>query len=159
MLDNNSVTNTEKRERRRRARFNKDEDEILRKLVEEYGDNWEIIAGFMNGRNIRQCRDRWENFLSPGLVKGHWTAEEDDLLLSKIHEVGPKWVRISRFFPNRSDVSLKNRWLQLSRRTKFTKSLLNGSVSDPPAQSVELIDGQFMDLCFSVDVFDDTGLF
>ena len=60
------------------------EDERLRELVEKHGtQQWALIASEMNGRNGKQCRERWHNQLdtslsrdgaghpSPGLARTH----------------------------------------------------------------------------------------
>ena len=94
-----------------RRNFTKEEDARLLYLVEHFGTkNWHIIAEMMPFRNIRQCRDRFRNYLSPEINLKPWTLEEDLLLASKYKELGPKWVQISQFFQGRSDNNLKNRW-------------------------------------------------
>lgn len=43
--------------------------------------NWTKIASDLNnGRSAKQCRDRWLNYLRPGIKKGDWTTEEEDLI-------------------------------------------------------------------------------
>ena len=40
--------------------------------------HWRDIAGKMNTqRTAKQCRDRWHNYLRPGIKKGQWTKEEE----------------------------------------------------------------------------------
>lgn len=100
-----------------RAKFTKPEDFMLTKYVTEYGENnWELISKLMQNRNARQCKERWCNYLSPNVSKSPWTPEEDALLEQKYSELGPKWVNISKFFVNRTDTMLKNRFLVLTRR-------------------------------------------
>lgn len=95
----------------KRKKFTPEEDEKLKELVNEIGlGKWEKIATLLPGRNGRQCRDRYRNYLSPGFFNGQWTQEEDDLLASKYFEIGPHWSQIVKSFPNRSANSLKNRW-------------------------------------------------
>lgn len=97
--------------------FTVEEDRRLRYLV-QFGNitSWEVLARHMPGRNARQCKDRWCYYLSPDIKNTPWTDEEDRLLIEKRKELGPKWVRISKFFPNRTDVNIKNRWSVLERR-------------------------------------------
>jgi hypothetical protein len=47
-----------------------------------------------------------------------WTPSEDALLLEKVQEFGRRWVRIAEFFPMRTDVHVKNRFIVLQRREK-----------------------------------------
>jgi hypothetical protein len=72
----------------------------------------------MNNRNARQCKERWMNYLSPDVSAHPWTDNDDQLLLRKVAEVGPKWVQITSFFPKRTDSNLKNRWFILMRRER-----------------------------------------
>ncbi|OHT11835.1 hypothetical protein TRFO_18634 [Tritrichomonas foetus] len=102
-----------------KAKFNEQEDTLLRHLVAKLGEsNWAAVAERMPHRNMRQCKERWQNYLSPTISRDPWTPEEDSLLEQKFVELGPKWVRISMFFKNRTDANVKNRYLVLSRRKK-----------------------------------------
>jgi hypothetical protein len=69
----------------------------------------------MINRNSRQCKDRWENYLSPKVDLSLWTKEEDNLLIAKRNEFGAHWVQIQHFFTKITDVALKNRWNFLQR--------------------------------------------
>ena len=81
----------------------------------------------MDGRNPRQCKDRWSNYLNPNLNVGDWTQEEDDLILKKREELGPKWKIIATFFNNRTDSMIKTRYNALIRAKikKNTENLAN----------------------------------
>lgn len=49
------------------------------------------IATLLNsGRNAKQCRDRWQNFLRDGIKKGAWTADEEDLIKDLYATFGAK---------------------------------------------------------------------
>lgn len=101
------------------SKFTAEEDDQLRSLVEKYGDlNWSAIAEEMPGRNVRQCKERWVNYLCPTINNSEWTPEEDALLIEKQREFGSKWVRIAKFFNNRTDAMLKNRFNVLRRRER-----------------------------------------
>ncbi|OHS95821.1 hypothetical protein TRFO_38024 [Tritrichomonas foetus] len=100
-----------------RHKFSQDEDDLLRKLVNEHGaTNWRFIAENIPGRSARQCRDRWKNYLMPGISNAPWTPEEDQLLEQKYAEMGSQWSRIAKFFPSRTDINIKNRWATRSGR-------------------------------------------
>ncbi|OHT09792.1 hypothetical protein TRFO_21141 [Tritrichomonas foetus] len=103
-----------------KSKFTPEEDEILRTVVEECGQSdWVEIAKRMpNGRNARQCRDRWQNYLSPDVVNGPWTEDEEALLVQKYNEIGPYWKQIATFFPTRTDINIKSRWNLRERRLK-----------------------------------------
>ena len=92
-----------------RQKFSPEEDEKLKELASKM-NTWEDIAKEMPGRNGRQCRDRYKNYLNSCYFNGQWTVEEDRILLDKYKEFGPRWSKIQTFFQNRSSNSLKNRW-------------------------------------------------
>ena len=45
----------------------------------------------------------------------NWTKEEDQLILQKTKELGPKWMTIKKFFRFRTDAMIKNRYRELMR--------------------------------------------
>jgi hypothetical protein len=54
------------------------------------------VASAIPGRHNDQCRDRWNDILSPAVTKGRWTEEEDQDLLAKIQQLGTSsWKEIS----------------------------------------------------------------
>lgn len=102
---------------RKRIPFSKSEDALLMKLVKQFGEsNWEIVSFFMNGRTVRQCRERWQNSLSPTILKTNWTIEEDQLLLQKYYLYGPHWKLIEPFFYGRTSYSLRNRFHSIKKK-------------------------------------------
>jgi hypothetical protein len=102
-----------------KTKFTPSEDEILMRVVNELGpDDWQLISKRLPGRNARQCRDRWLNYLSPDVVNGPWTPEEEELLLAKFKEFGASWKHIATFFSSRTDINIKSRWQLMQRRVK-----------------------------------------
>jgi hypothetical protein len=102
-----------------RSKFTPEEDARLLDLVKQHGvDRFQRIARAMPGRNSRQCRDRWANFLSPDIVKDPWTEDEEVLLSQKMTELGKQWRKIASFFVGRSDVSVKSHWQVMQRRAE-----------------------------------------
>jgi hypothetical protein len=64
-------------------RFTKEEDVRLSELVDEYLTHvgaqidWQVVAGNMPGRNRRQCRERYKNYINPAFGKEPpWTLDE-----------------------------------------------------------------------------------
>jgi hypothetical protein len=99
-----------------KLKFTPEEDSKLLELVAQLGPKrWIEVSAQLGTRNPRQCRERYNNYLNPELRQGLWTAEEDALLEKKYREMGAKWNKISKFFVNRSDNSLRNRWMMLAR--------------------------------------------
>ena len=114
---------------KRRAPWNKKEDEAIIELVKKYGtSNWTIIANEMANmykskhRNGKQCRERWHNHLDPKVNKENWTEEEEKILFNKHLEYGNKWSEISKFLTGRTDNSIKNHFY--SKLRKFIRKIL-----------------------------------
>ena len=96
-----------------------EEDNALRMSVERHGDrNWREIAEDVPGRNHIQCVQRWKKVLAPGLVKGHWTREEDQSLMDLINQMVSvmgninqvDWTWVSQNVPGRSVKQCRERW-------------------------------------------------
>uniref|UniRef100_A0A803VA20 MYB proto-oncogene like 1 n=1 Tax=Ficedula albicollis TaxID=59894 RepID=A0A803VA20_FICAL len=66
-----------------KTRWTREEDEKLKKLVEQNGtEDWKVIANFLPNRTDVQCQHRWQKVLNPELIKGPWTKEEDQRVIS-----------------------------------------------------------------------------
>lgn len=131
-----------------RKRFTKDEDKNLKKIVESmHVLDWDAIASKMEGRTARQCKDRWLNYLSPSVNTNEWTKEEDEILISKYKEYGPKWVNISRCLTNRTDISVKNRWISIMRKNAYAES-----VGIPKSIDFDITFNQDINDCFINDL-------
>ena len=102
----------------RHYKWSESEDAMLRRLVNKAKvPNWNTIAKRFHNRNARQCKDRWNYYLSPNVNNSEWTEEEDKLLFEKFEEFGTKWSAIAKFFNNRTNTNVKNRWLAIHRRS------------------------------------------
>ena len=88
------------------------EDELLRKYVPLFGEKqWRKISEHIPGRTSIQCLHRWTKILKPGLVKGPWTSEEDQKLLTWVTTEGAtKWAQCSNFIQGRSGKQCRERW-------------------------------------------------
>lgn len=107
-----------------RLKFSPEEDKRIIDLFNQaaavFGPNavdWKEIGQLMH-KTARQCRERYKNYLSPGISNGPWTVEEDALLREKVESVGCHWAKMVKHFPGRSHVNLKNRWNFLSHRNQ-----------------------------------------
>jgi hypothetical protein len=122
----------------RKIKFTHDEDVLLTDLVARYGDgDWAAVAEQMPGRNVRQCRERWFNYLSPSVTNGPWSSEDDARLLEKTREFGSRWKSLTQFFPGRTDINIKNHYITLTRRR--CAPLRHTSPDEPSPESVELL--------------------
>ena len=92
-------------------RWTKSQDEALRASVRYYGEkNWKAIAERVPGRNHAQCLQRWRKVLKPGLVKGHWAYEEDQILEALVRQGCNNWGRIAEQIPGRTPKQCRERW-------------------------------------------------
>jgi len=95
-----------------KGKWMQDEDELLREAVIRHsGRNWKKISEIMVGRTDVQCLHRWQKVLRPGLVKGPWTAEEDQSVLDLVEQYGIKsWSFIARQLKGRLGKQCRERW-------------------------------------------------
>lgn len=108
--------------------------------------DWKKISDLMKKFSPRQCRDRYNNYLSPKVQNKKWTKEEDQILLEKYSIFGPKWSFLTRFFPNRAATNIKNHYAKLFSRTlsekerKETKKVNQNKHNDSSeAENVKII--------------------
>ena len=111
--------------KRTNRKFSREEDLKLKELVKKYGEHaWEEVSFRMNGRNVRQCKDRWMYYLSPKVSNEPWTDEEDARLMNLVDLMGHRWVAISHHMTGRSANNIKNHWhKELSKRKLETDGL------------------------------------
>jgi myb proto-oncogene protein len=101
-----------------KCKFTAAEDVQLTDVVQHSGcKNWAAVARQIPGRNARQCRERWMNYINPNLERTPLTAEEECLLEQKFAEHGTRWQLIASFFPDRGKHFIKNHWLSRHKRT------------------------------------------
>lgn len=115
------------------------EDKMLKNLVSKMSKpNWVSISSQIPNRNPRQCQERWEYYLSPNVNNSPWTPQEDTLLMQKYKEFGSKWTIIAKFFFNRTNTNVKNRYLALTRYQKQPSSPSEVESTSPPSEKVLL---------------------
>ncbi|NWH66438.1 MYBA protein, partial [Geococcyx californianus] len=95
-----------------RVKWTRDEDEMLKKLVEENGtDDWAFVASHLQNRSGFQCQHRWQKVLNPELIKGPWTKEEDQRVIELVQKYGPKrWSLIAKHLKGRIGKQCRERW-------------------------------------------------
>lgn len=114
-----------------KIKFTNQEDMQLLELVKKYGtNNWYQISKEMKSRTIRQCRERYRNYLTPEVTNGPWTKEEDDLLFELFYKYGARWKTIASFFPSRTDINIKSRWhVHFRKYIRQTKNIVKKKTS------------------------------
>lgn len=118
-MDDDDMDLDTKKKKKKSLAWSTEEDEYLKDLVEKFGKKrWSKIASFMSLRNGKQCRARWFNHLDPGINKGPWTKEEDDIINRYHNEIGNKWTEMSQFLPGRTPNAIKNHWNSTMRRQR-----------------------------------------
>ncbi|EAX86688.1 Myb-like DNA-binding domain containing protein [Trichomonas vaginalis G3] len=117
-----------------KALFTKKEDEKLIKLVKFYPKrkdiNWKFISQQMGNRTVRQCKERFFNYLDNKINRSEFSPEENLFILQKVNEIGKKWTKISSLMKNRTDVAVKSQYKKLMRRNATLENVM--SISTEP---------------------------
>jgi hypothetical protein len=103
-----------------RNKWTFEEDTALRIAVVRVGTNngWDNVAKLVPERNARQCRERWNDYLSHILTHAEWEREEEEKLIKLQKEHGNRWVKIARLMgTNRRSIECKNHWHCLRRQS------------------------------------------
>ena len=102
-----------------------------------------ICTSLMPERDSKQCRDRWLNHLDPALSKhanSPWTVDEDRKLIMFIKKHGTRWRLMQlTILPNRSELTIKNRW-NSSMKRRYTRYLSDKWNVSP--NSIQLLNAQ-----------------
>lgn len=89
----------------------KEEDEILIKLALLYKQkSWTKISKEFSDKSPAQCRARFKR-IRPGIVKGPWSKQEDNMINSLVEKYGKNWALISRFMKTRNGKQIRDRFL------------------------------------------------
>ncbi|KAJ9560187.1 hypothetical protein OSB04_005347 [Centaurea solstitialis] len=89
-----------------------EEDIILVSYIQQNGPgNWRSVptnTGLM--RCSKSCRLRWTNYLRPGIKRGNFTDQEDNMIIHLQALLGNRWAAIASYLPQRTDNDIKNYW-------------------------------------------------
>uniref|UniRef100_K3WIN3 Myb-like DNA-binding protein n=1 Tax=Globisporangium ultimum (strain ATCC 200006 / CBS 805.95 / DAOM BR144) TaxID=431595 RepID=K3WIN3_GLOUD len=92
-------------------RWTPEQDEALRQAVNDLGQrNWMAVAERVPGRDNAQCLQRWNKVLKPGLVKGPWSVDEDNLLMETMLKGYDSWRQVAAHIPGRTAKQCRERW-------------------------------------------------
>ncbi|KAJ9707405.1 hypothetical protein PVL29_002430 [Vitis rotundifolia] len=96
----------------RKGGWTREEDTLLRKCVEKYGEEkWHLVplrAGLNRCR--KSCRLRWFNYLKPNIKRGKFASDEVDLMIRLHKLLGNRWSLIAGRLPGRTANDVKNYW-------------------------------------------------
>lgn len=102
----------EQRDSKCKVKWTQEEDEQLRTLVKQFGQqDWKFLASHFPNRTDQQCQYRWLRVLNPDLVKGPWTKEEDQKVIELVKKYGTKqWTLIAKHLKGRLGKQCRERW-------------------------------------------------
>lgn len=95
------------------SRWTEDEDILLTLLIQsEQFTRWREIALRIPLKTTFQCKYRWTKILKPGLKKGPWTKEEDEILLAFVKQQGSRnFQHASKLLNGRSPKQCYERYI------------------------------------------------
>ena len=130
-LINNEIRNSNKR-----ANAKKGESQQDMRIAHAHLINWRAISVAMKTRTPRQCRERYQNYLSPDITNAEWTSEDDTLIKQMFDKYGNKWNKISKFFSGRTGNAIRNRYQVILRKEAKMHRRENNAKSFSPAPDV-----------------------
>ncbi|PIN01531.1 hypothetical protein CDL12_25958 [Handroanthus impetiginosus] len=87
----------------KKGAWSEEEDQKLRDYILRYGHwNWRLLPKYAGLKRCgKSCRLRWMNHLRPGIKRGNYTKEEEELIAKLHDEIGNKYALngFSHLFP------------------------------------------------------------
>lgn len=98
---------------RNKKKWTKEEDLKLIKLAEKNKEkHWkEISKNFLN-KNPLQCFSRYKR-IKPGIIKGTWSKEEDQNILSLVSIYGKSWSKLAKIMKSRNGKQIRDRFINV----------------------------------------------
>nr|QRM13298.1 MYB1 [Dimocarpus longan] len=126
----------------RKGAWTEEEDNLLKKCIEIYGEQkWHQVpvrAGLNRCR--KSCRLRWLNYLKPNIKRGEFMEDEVDLILRLHKLLGNRWSLIAGRLPGRTANDIKNYWnTHLRKKAVASKQESKTMTSTTTTQSTQKI--------------------
>ncbi|XP_012447247.1 transcription factor MYB1 [Gossypium raimondii] len=118
----------------RKGAWTEEEDLLLKKCIEKYGEGkWhQVPARAGLNRCRKSCRLRWLNYLKPNIKRGHFAADEVDLIIRLHNLLGNRWSLIAGRLPGRTANDVKNYW-----NTHLLKKIIDTSGKNSKPKSYQ----------------------
>ncbi|XP_015084650.1 transcription factor MYB7-like [Solanum pennellii] len=117
----------------RKGPWSTKEDLLLTNYINQYGEGqWRSLpknAGLL--RCGKSCRLRWVNYLKPGIKRGNFSEDEEDLIVRLHSLLGNRWSLIAGRLPGRTDNEIKNYW-----NTHLIKKLKSTGIEPKPHKNL-----------------------
>jgi hypothetical protein len=99
--------------------WTEEENSIIRQFVSENGySSWTKCAKLLKLRTSKQIKRHWFNDLADKeSLMNLWTDEDELKLILNTSSYGTCWSRMRHLFPGRDEISIKNKFYSILRRT------------------------------------------
>jgi len=122
-MENALKTDSPKKKNAVRQMWSHEEDKALLEIVRSQGKMvWGQVADKLkeklphSNKTGKQCRERYRNYVDPGLYKKEWSKSDKIIFLLLHKQYGNHWGQIAKYFQGRNDISLKNLFYSYIRR-------------------------------------------
>ena len=94
-------------------KWSAEEDALLATLVNGHEKiNWNDLSKNFPGKSSQQILERWTKVLDPTLMKGSWTRQEDETIITFVMQHGTKsWTKLAELLPGRIGKQCRERWI------------------------------------------------